>query len=149
MAVRLLRRRLLFAAPLALLLAGGAGIAARMMEPPPADLDLSLAKASEHQLYIAALTPDRSPVPVGTIHSWTLRVTTTDGRPATDVALSIDGGMPQHGHGLPTRPAVTRDLGNGDHIVEGMKFNMGGWWTLSVSIDGPAGADTATFNLVL
>jgi hypothetical protein len=34
-------------------------------------------------------------------------------------------------------------------MVDGMKFNMDGWWTLTVSIDGAAGADTATFNLVL
>ena len=52
-------------------------------------------------------------------------------------------------YGLPTKPEVTTDLGKGAHLIEGMKFNMPGWWTLTVSIEGPSGDDTATFNLVL
>lgn len=38
--------------------------------------------------------------------------------------------MSQHGHGLPTRPQVTQNLGNGDYLVEGTKFQMGGWWVM-------------------
>jgi hypothetical protein len=61
----------------------------------------------------------------------------------------MDGGMPQHGHGLPTSPRVTRALGNGDHLVEGVKFNMGGWWVVRFAITSSAGTDTVTFNLGL
>jgi hypothetical protein len=57
--------------------------------------------------------------------------------------------MPQHGHGLPTKPAVTRRLGEGDHLVEGMKFNMGGWWVVKFQVAGPQGSDVVTFNLKL
>src|SRR4249920_3274177 len=32
-----------------------------------------------------------------------------------------DGGMPQHGHGLPTRPVVSRELADGTYLMEGMK----------------------------
>jgi hypothetical protein len=149
MQAKISRRHLLWAAPLAAVLIAGAGFAARMMEPPPSDLDLSLRKTSEHGLYIASLAADRSPVPVGSIHTWTVSVMTADGRVAEGVHISVDGGMPQHGHGLPTRPEVTTDLGDGNHLIEGMKFNMPGWWTLTVSVDGPKGADKATFNLVL
>lgn len=143
------RRHLFWLAPAAALVVAGAGFAARMMEPPPSGLDLSLKKKTEHGFYVASLAADHSPVPVGAIHSWTVKVTTPDGKPADAVAISIDGGMPQHGHGLPTKPEVTRDLGAGRHLIEGMKFNMAGWWTLTVSINGPKGADKATFNLVL
>jgi hypothetical protein len=149
MPIKFSRRHLLWAAPLAVLVVTGAGFAARMMQPPPPDLDLSLSKPTEHGLYVTSLASDLMPVPVGSIHSWTVKVTTADGRPADDVHVSIDGGMPQHGHGLPTQPEVTTDLGGGSHLIEGMKFNMPGWWTLTVSIDGPTGTDTATFNLVL
>ena len=55
----------------------------------------------------------------------------------------------QHGHGLPTQPQVTQTLGNGRYLLEGMKFNMPGWWTLTVKVDGPDGRDETTFNLVL
>jgi hypothetical protein len=144
---KLSRRHLFWLAPAALVVAA-AGVAANMMEPP-SGLDLSLKKTTEHNFYVAALSADQSPVPVGAIHSWTVKVTTADGKPLDTVAIAIDGAMPQHGHGLPTKPRVTRALGAGRHLIEGMKFNMSGWWTLTVSIDGPKGVDKATFNLVL
>jgi hypothetical protein len=143
------RRHLFWIVPLAVVAVGGVGFAARMMAPPPSDLDLSLSKSTEHGRYVASLAADQSPVPVGTLHTWTVKVTAPDGTPVETRSISIDGGMPQHGHGLPTKPEVTADLGGGSHLIEGMKFNMPGWWTLTVSIDGAEGADTATFNVVL
>ena len=57
--------------------------------------------------------------------------------------------IPQHGHGLPTKPRVTRALGHGDHLVEGLKFNMGGWWIVRFRINSATGADSLVFNLKL
>jgi hypothetical protein len=57
--------------------------------------------------------------------------------------------MPQHGHGMPTRPEVTEELGNGDYRVEGMRFQMGGWWLIEFTIDAGDGQDTVSFNLML
>jgi hypothetical protein len=57
--------------------------------------------------------------------------------------------MPQHGHGLPTAPQVTEYLGNGDYLVEGMKFQMGGWWEVRFNITAGDLNDTITFNLTL
>jgi hypothetical protein len=57
--------------------------------------------------------------------------------------------MPQHGHGLPTRPRVTRNAGDGVYDIEGVRFNMRGWWELTLSIQTAAGADRVTFNLNL
>ncbi|MGE0042801.1 MAG: FixH family protein [Vicinamibacterales bacterium] len=72
-----------------------------------------------------------------------------DGGPVDDARIAVDGGMPQHGHGLPTRPRVTRNLGDGIYEIEGVRFNMGGWWELRLAIDAAPGADTVTFNLDL
>jgi hypothetical protein len=44
---------------------------------------------------------------------------------------------------------VTRALGGGAHLVEGVKFNMGGWWTMKFTVEGAAGTDSVTFNLKL
>ncbi len=140
--------RLLWLLPVVLIGVGGIGAAA-MLQPPPADLDLSLTRPTEHGLYIGTLEPATSPVPVGTIQSWTVAVTTPDGKPVEHAALSIDGGMPQHGHGLPTEPQVTEELGGGRYRVEGMKFNMPGWWTITLEVSATAGTDSATFNLTL
>ena len=81
----------------------------------------------------------------------TVRVVVRDGsgNAVDGAALRIDGGMPQHGHGLPTRPRVTRNLGNGAYEIEGVRFNMGGWWEFKVVIETATGADTITFNLEL
>ena len=62
---------------------------------------------------------------------------------------AIDGGMPEHGHGLPTRPRMTRALGDGLYEIEGVRFNMGGWWEFRLAITSAHGVDTVTFNLAL
>jgi hypothetical protein len=72
-----------------------------------------------------------------------------EGRALDEAQISVDGGMPQHGHGLPTRPRVTRHLGGGAYDIEGVRFSMGGWWQLTLTIAGPRGADTITFNLAI
>ena len=111
--------------------------------------DIATAKMSAHQLYRAAVRPGVVPIPVRRLQAWTLHVETADGRPVDAATITMNGGMPQHGHGLPTSPRVTRALGNGDHLVEGVKFNMGGWWVVRFAITAGAGTDTVTFNLGL
>ena len=105
-------------------------------------------RSSANGHYRATLVPTR---PLRPRQMQTVRVTVTgaDGRPINSAALAIDGGMPQHGHGLPTRPRVTRNLGDGTYEIDGVRFNMGGWWEFKLAIDGKAGADTVTFNLAL
>lgn len=133
--------------PAALLIAGGIAFAATR-STPPADLDYSLSHRSDGGLYQVTLVPSIDPVPVGKMHAWLVEVTDSDGQPV-EAEIVMDGGMPQHGHGLPTVPQVTGKDHHGRHIVGGMRFNMPGWWVLNVDIDGSAGADTATFNLAL
>ena len=105
-------------------------------------------RASAQGRYVATLEPER---PLHPRQTQTVRVTVVDGNglPIEDAAITIDGGMPQHGHGLPTRPRVTERLGAGTYLIEGVRFNMGGWWEFKVSVATAAGADTITFNLNL
>jgi hypothetical protein len=114
----------------------------------PADLDYSRIRASEAGLYRMTFAPVDS-IRVGRMHAWRLHLEAADGRAVDRAAIVVRGGMPQHGHGLPTKPRVTRALGGGDYLVEGMKFTMGGWWTVSFGVRAPAGADSVTFNLKL
>ena len=98
--------------------------------------------------YVATLETAR---PLRPRQLQTVRVTVRDaeGRAIDEAQISIDGGMPQHGHGLPTRPRVTRNLGDGTYEIEGVCFNMGCWWEFTLAIAGSRGADTVTFNLDL
>lgn len=116
---------------------------------PPSDIDLSLRKRTEAGLYTAVLAPLTNPIKIGSMHTWTVTLIDARGRPVDKAEIAIGGGMPQHGHGLPTAPAVTQRLGDGRHLIEGMKFNMHGWWEIDLGISGPAGSDIVTFNLVL
>jgi hypothetical protein len=105
-------------------------------------------RASAAGRYIATLEPAK---PLRPRQMQTVRVSVRDaqGRAIDEAQISVDGGMPQHGHGLPTRPRVTRNLGDGMYEIEGVRFNMGGWWEFKLAIAGSGGADTVTFNLDL
>jgi hypothetical protein len=61
----------------------------------------------------------------------------------------VGGGMPQHGHGLPTKPRITREIESGTYRLDRMKFSMPGWWEIKLDIQAPLGADTITFNTVV
>jgi hypothetical protein len=54
-----------------------------------------------------------------------------------------------HDHGLPTLPLATQNLGDGDYLVEGMKFHMNGWWQVTLSIVSGDDSDSVTFDLQL
>ena len=121
-----------------------------LFSKPPADLDYSRTRTSEAGRYKATIKPDGDTIPKGKLQRWTLHLETANGAPVDACTITVDGGMPQHGHGLPTKPRVTRPLGNGDHLVEGMKFNMGGWWVVKFRVaSATAGADSVVFNVKL
>ena len=130
------------------LVAAAIGLAA-WMSYVPADLDLSTTRRSAQGVYRVSYQPRRGPIAVNQIHAWTLHVETADGRPVTGATITVDGDMPQHGHGLPTAPQVTADLGNGDYLAEGLKFHMPGWWVMDFTISAGGQTDTVRFDLLL
>jgi len=115
----------------------------------PAAADFGLGpRPSANGLYVATLEPARELRP-RQLQTVRVAIVDGDGRAVENAQLAIDGGMPQHGHGLPTRPRMTRAIGAGTYEVEGVRFNMGGWWEFKVTITSERGADTVTFNLSL
>ena len=116
---------------------------------PPKDLDLSLDKPSAAGTYRVTLVPPAQPPAINQMHSWKVKLASADGTPVQGARFAVDGGMPQHGHGLPTQPRVTRELADGSYQLDGMKFSMTGWWELKLAIQGPQGADRVTFNTLV
>ena len=116
---------------------------------PPQDLDYSRTRTSTAGVYRATIRPQGDSIPQGKLQRWTLHIETANGTPVDSATIAIDGGMPQHGHGLPTKPRATRALGNGDHVIDGMKFNMGGWWVVTFRVAAAQGNDSVVFNLKL
>jgi hypothetical protein len=83
------------------------------------------------------------------LHAWQVKVNAPDGTPVSQAAIAFDGGMPQHGHGFPTKPRVTRELSPGIYALEGMKFSMTGWWDMRLAIQAGDASDTAAFNVIV
>ena len=105
-------------------------------------------RASAGQRYAATLQP-RQALRVRQLQTLPVLITDASGRPIEGARVSVDGGMPEHGHGLPTQPKVRSALGAGMYEIEGLRFNMGGWWERKLAIESPAGTDSITFNLSL
>ena len=62
--------------------------------------------ARDGGLYEVTVSPRPEESHVNRLHSWRLEVRDGDGQPVTDAVVKVDGDMPGHGHGLPTRPQV-------------------------------------------
>jgi YtkA-like len=116
---------------------------------PPQGLDLSLRHRSAQGRYVVQMEPPAAAPAINQIHSWQIKLSSPDGAPVRNARIAVDGSMPQHGHGLPTRPQVTREVADGTYTMEGMKFSMTGWWEIKLAIQAAEGADTAVFNAVV
>ncbi|CAG1012006.1 MAG: FixH family protein [Rhizobiaceae bacterium] len=143
------RRTILVVLAAIAIVAAAAFIAFRMMMTPPEGLDLARSKASAKGLYAVAIAPEKEPLEQGPLHSWILTVKTPDGAPVEGATIAVGGGMPQHGHGLPTQPQATAYLGEGRYRIEGVRFNMSGWWEFTFDIRAAVGNDNVVFNLTL
>jgi YtkA-like len=124
-----------------------ASVVACMAATP--EVDTSSTRLTLHNKYRVALRPLTPPVDVNKMHAWEIQLTSPAGEPVSRAQIAVDGGMPQHRHGLPTQPRVTQELGDGRYLLEGMKFSMSGWWEIRLSIRSEAGTDDVTFNTIV
>jgi hypothetical protein len=95
------------------------------------------------------LAPESGAIAIGRFQSWILELRAATGAPVTAAAIAIAGGMPGHGHGLPTQPQVTEELGSGRYRIEGVKLNMVGAWVIEVFVQTAAGRDRLRFDLAI
>ena len=106
----------------------------------------TLEKSSEQGLFVVSLESQLSPIPINRMHSWHVTVKNADAQAVLGARITVSGGMPQHDHGLPTAPRMTRRLEDGQYLVEGMKFHMNGMWQLTLTIQSGDLSDTVTFD---
>lgn len=133
----------------AVVLASLVAVSAHAAGHPHEGADLSTRRLSRSGRYQVTYTPETGTVPRRQLHAWTFEVRTRDGRPVDGATLQVGGGMPDHGHGLPTAPTVREALGGGRYLVDGMKFSMGGYSIVDLAIDSSAGPDVVRFELQL
>lgn len=124
----------------------GPSTPASTLTPPD---DAANSSLTDNGLYRVSFTSALDPIAINQLHSWTVHVETADGRPVEDAQISVDGGMPAHGHGLPTQPQVTQNMGNGDYLLEGVRFQMPGAWVMRFDVSADGQSDGVTFELAL
>lgn len=124
-------------------------LAARNNVKRPADNEFGTGpRTSANGLYVATLKNADALKP-RKMYAIEVAIAGANGNAVENATITIGGGMPQHGHGFPTTPRVTKALGGGAYEIGGLRFNMGGWWELKLTIATPSGTDTVTFNLAL
>lgn len=116
---------------------------------PPSGLNVSLNRPTAQHKYRVAARPLAEPISINKIHAWEIELRTPLGETVSGAKIDVGGGMPQHGHGLPTQPRVTKELGNGLYLLEGMKFSMPGWWEIKLKVNAASGADEVSFNTII
>jgi hypothetical protein len=113
-------------------------------------------------LYRLTWAPVPAPLPMGELFE--VRSTVVDaasGAPVEVGSVLVDARMPEHGHGMATRPVAdpgrcedpskpeTCRHDGGVHVMRGMKFHMPGKWTITFDVVGPAGKDHAEVGFTL
>ena len=104
---------------------------------------------STRGLFAVSYESELQPIEINRIHNWLLRIESTGGDPVRGAHIEVTGGMPLHNHGLPTRPRVTQELGDGNYRLEGMRFHMAGDWEITIDIDVDGKTDTVIVTLHL
>ncbi len=124
-------------------------IAASMAEDNQAESADSRVWISQSGLFQVSYKSQQHPITINRMHSWVLHVETADGQPVVNADITLQGGMPEHDHGLPTSPRMTQYLGNGEYLIEGIRFHMNGSWEITVTISAGGDRDTAVILLEL
>jgi hypothetical protein len=108
-----------------------------------------LAARSESGAARVTLESPREAPPLNRIHPWTVSVVDAQGRPLSGAAIEVDGGVPGLQRHLPTAPRMTKALGEGRYLIEGMKFDMTGAWRIRLDIRAGEVKDRAVFDIVV
>lgn len=104
---------------------------------------------SKRGLFVVTYQSDLTPLQINQLHAWVLHVEDAQGRAVTGAEIQVDGGMPEHDHGLATKPRVTKELGNGDYRLDGLRFHMSGYWELELTIAANGKTDSVLLKVTL
>ena len=124
-------------------------LATSMAEENQAESAGSRVWISQSGLFQVGYKSQQEPIMINRMHSWVLHVETADGQPVANADITLSGGMPEHDHGLPTSPRMTQYLGNGEYLIEGIRFHMNGSWEITITISAAGDRDTVVILLEL
>ncbi len=99
-------------------------------------------------MYFLTYEPTPDPIRVAQPFYMTVRVLENTDRatPVKDAALTVQGWMPEHDHGMYTAPIVTSNH-DGTYTVRGMLFHMEMQWEIRVDVTRAGVTDRAVFTV--
>lgn len=101
----------------------------------------------EQQRYKMLVCAKAWPILLNHYQTWSFKVYNHRGHIVHSMAVQVDGMMPEHKHGLPTKPLI-EPATDGTYQLEGLKFNMPGLWLLRFVLMAEDGInDTITLDL--
>jgi hypothetical protein len=128
---------------------GASGTGKSQWADGSADQGRTMTRMSGRDRFRVSIRSNVDPLPLSRIHSWTVHIETPEGLAVEDAQIGVYGGMPAHKHGLPTKPRLTEYLGEGDYLIDGVKFSMPGQWELILIITVDGKRDKAKFSIDL
>jgi len=117
------------------------------MEGSGASDVLSWTQLSKNGVFEVTLQSQAQRIAINKYLDWKLIIRTADGESVSPVRVRIGGGMPMHGHGLPTQPQLGKHLGDGAYMLKGLLFSMNGSWVLELDIQSKTLKDSVTLEL--
>ncbi len=103
--------------------------------------------SSKNRLFNATLGPQQGSVSINKLQNWVVSFSDKNGAALIADKVFIDGGMRGHGHGLPTQAQITKMLEPGTYLIEGVRLNMVGDWTLMIAAEIRGQRDAALFDI--
>lgn len=115
---------------------------------PAASQPLEFRGASPFGSYEVALRPETPPIPVQREFDVLVSVRDTKQQMpvGSEVQLSVDVVMPDHGHGMTVIPRV-EPLGRGRFQVRGLKLHMPGYWEFCIDVSANGITERVTLPL--
>jgi len=104
-----------------------------------------LEQATDNQHFTIKLDCTTQPA-YGPFQDCSIQLNTNNGSPVTNAKIFIDGGMPAHGHGLPTNPIAKTTQKDGLYKIEGLQYSMPGKWVLGFVIEKDSISDRTVFH---
>jgi len=104
---------------------------------------------SKRGLFVVSYQSELQPLQINQLHAWVLHIEDAQGGAVIGAQIDVDGGMPEHDHGLATKPRVTEELGNGDYLLDGLRFHMRGFWELELTIVANGKSDSVLLKVTL
>jgi hypothetical protein len=113
----------------------------------PNNLDYSPAKLSLNGVYNISYKSIGGDIRINRAHSWELTVRDADNKPVNNARVLLSAKMPVQERSLSVHPVISRAGFGGLYRIDNMKFDMPGWWVVTINIMADNIPDRTSFNI--